>query len=122
MKARLIAAIAAGLTLVSVSAVAGGNVERGRVKAEQVCASCHAAKTGAGFDWNKPLQPEYPLLAGQHYDYLVTSLNSYKAGDKSLVGRKNAIMAGQAAGLSKQEIQDLSAFFAAMKGPLHVKR
>ena len=105
------------LLTVSAPAVAAGNAERGKQKADQVCAACHAV----GGDWNKPLQPEYPRLAGQHRDYLVTSLNAYKQGDKSQLGRKNAIMAGQAAALSKQEIEDISAFLAGLPGALHVR-
>ena len=51
-------------------ALARGDAARGKQKAEQVCAACHAV----GGDWNKPLQPEYPKIAGQHYDYLTTAL------------------------------------------------
>ena len=97
---------------------AAGNALRGKLKAQQVCAVCHAV----GGDWNKPLLPEYPLIAGQHRDYLVTVLNAYKQGDKSLIGRKNAIMAGQAATLSKQEIEDIATFMSAIPGPLYVKK
>lgn len=97
---------------------AAGNAERGKQKAQQVCAACHAV----GGDWNKPLQPEYPLIAGQHRDYLVTVLNAYKQGDKSQIGRKNAIMAGQAATLSKQEIEDIATFLSRTPGPLFVKK
>jgi cytochrome c553 len=103
--------LACGVTL------AAGNAERGKQKADQVCAACHAV----GGDWNKPLQPEYPRLAGQHRDYLVTALDAYKRGDNSQVGRKNAIMAGQATGLSRQEIEDIAAFLSGLSGPLHVK-
>jgi cytochrome c553 len=98
-------------------AAAAGNIERGKQKADQVCAACHAV----GGDWNKPLQPEYPRLAGQYRDYLVTTLNAYKQGEKSQIGRKNAIMAGQAAALSRQEIEDISAFLASLPGPLFTK-
>lgn len=121
MSARNLLAGAVALTLlasVQNDAQARGNAERGKQKAEQVCAACHAV----GGDWNKPLQPEYPRIAGQHYDYLVTALMAYKQGDKSLIGRKNAIMAGQVAALSKQDIEDLSAFFAAMPGSLSMRR
>ena len=41
-----------GLLAVTLScgAVAKGNAERGKQKADQVCAACHAV----GGDWNKP--------------------------------------------------------------------
>jgi cytochrome c553 len=114
------AASAAVLALMAMSPVAQarGNAERGKQKATQMCAACHAVNG----DWDKPLQPEYPRIAGQHYDYLVTALTAYKLGDKSLIGRKNAIMAGQAAALSKQDIEDLSAFFAGLPGSLAIRR
>lgn len=113
---RLIAA--AILTFVACGVQAAGNAERGKQKAQQVCAACHAV----GGDWNKPLQPEYPLIAGQHRDYLVTVLNAYKQGDKSQIGRKNVIMAGQAATLSKQEIEDIATFLSRTPGPLYVRK
>jgi len=109
----------AGASLAFVtSAFAAGDPVRGKAKAEQVCAACHST----GGDWNKPLQPEYPKLAGQHADYLVTALNEYKQGDKSLIGRKNPIMMGQGGALTATEIQDLAAFFSSLPGQLHVKR
>ena len=115
MKRLITAAI---LAVAASGAHATGNAERGKQKAQQVCAACHAV----GGDWNKPLQPEYPLIAGQHRDYLVTVLNAYKQGDKSQIGRKNAIMAGQAATLSKQEIEDIAMFLSRIPGPLYVKK
>jgi cytochrome c553 len=118
MNKTLLTLIAAGASLAfASSAFAAGDPVRGKAKAEQVCTACHAT----GGDWNKPLQPEYPKLAGQHADYLVTALNEYKQGDKSMIGRKNPIMAGQAAALTANEIQDLAAFFSGLPGQLFVK-
>ena len=37
------------------------------------CVSCHGA------DFNKPIDPSYPKLAGQHADYLFVALKAYKA-------------------------------------------
>ena len=102
-------AVAAGM--VSTAAMARGNAVAGQAKAKAVCAACH------GENGDKPLQPEYPVLAGQHADYLAKSLRDYKTG-----ARKNAIMGAQAQGLSLQEIQDVAAWFASQMGPLHVKR
>ncbi len=113
----LVAVVLLALACVPV-AQARGDAERGKAKAGQVCAACHAQ----GGDWNKTLQPEYPKLAGQHYDYLVTALNAYKQGDKSVIGRKNAVMAPMAAALSKQDIEDLAAFFSSLPGDLRIKR
>ena len=70
----------------------------------KTCAACHGA------DGNSAAA-DFPRLAGQHYDYLVKALSDYKAGD-----RKNAIMAPQAANLSKRDIEDLAAYFSQQSG------
>lgn len=70
-------------------------------------ATCYACHGPAGA---KPILPEYPLLAGQHTNYLVHSLHEYKSGK-----RKNAVMNAQAASLSDEEIKELSKFFSAQK-------
>jgi cytochrome c553 len=86
------------------SAHAGGNAARGKEKAAQVCAACH------GPDGNKPSAPDQPVLAGQYEDYLVRALSDYKNGR-----RNNAIMKGFAGQLSKQDMEDLAAWFASQK-------
>lgn len=103
----------ASLVLGAFAAGAGasGNAEMGAAKAKQVCAACHGA------DGNSPLQPEYPRIAGQHEDYLYKTLRDYQSG-----ARKDAIMASQAATLSRQEMQDLAAYFSRQNGSLGVKR
>src|SRR5258708_31284942 len=49
----------------------------GKKKAEQVCAGCHGP---AG---NKPVIPDTPRLAGQHYDYLVQALAPSRKGSRT---------------------------------------
>lgn len=110
-------ALAAAFVMAA-SAHAAGDAERGKAKATAVCAACHAVNG----DWNKTLQPEYPKLAGQHYDYLVTSLNAYKQGDKSVIGRKNAVMVPMAKALSRQDVEDLAAFLSKLPGDLKVRQ
>jgi cytochrome c553 len=117
----LLAALSASLFAAS-GAVSAADKAKGQQIAEQKCAACHATKTGANFDWGKPLAPENPILAGQHRDYLVVVLQGYKAPEKSLTGRKNAVMAGFASQLSAKDMQDVAAFFAAQPGPLAVRR
>lgn len=96
--------------VVSFSAnAASGNAEAGKAKAEP-CKACHG-EAGA-----KPIQPDFPILAGQHYDYLVVALSQYKAGK-----RKNPIMGGQAAALKPEDIRDLAAFFAGQSSELKMK-
>jgi cytochrome c553 len=88
---------------------ARGNAEEGAKKSE-TCKTCHG-EAGA-----KPIQPDYPVLAGQHYDYIVAVLTQYKAGK-----RKNAMMNGFAAALKSEDIQDLAAYFSSQPSELRSK-
>lgn len=91
-------------SLGSLAHAADGDYRRGLEKS-QVCQSCHG-RTG-----NESLQPSYPKLAGQHKDYLVHALRSYRDGS-----RQNAVMAGFAGNLSDQDIADLAAWYARQEG------
>lgn len=82
-------------------ASAAGDPAAGQAKAA-VCAACHGAD-------GKSIMPSYPNLAGQHADYIAKQLTDYRDGN-----RVNALMSGQATNLSDEDIQDLSAYFAAM--------
>ena len=93
------------------AANAAGNAASGKEKAAQVCAACH------GPEGNKPSDPTQPILAGQHYDYLVRALTDYKSGR-----RNNPIMKGFASQLSKKDIEDLAAWFSRQKSSLHDQR
>ena len=98
------------MVLASQLAYAGGNARAGAEKSKP-CAACHGA------DFNTPVSPDTPRLAGQHADYLARALADYKSG-----ARKNAVMGGQAAALSAQDIQDLAAYFQSLSGSLKVIR
>ncbi len=111
MKAILATAIAVALSSASLTALAKGNAESGKAKAAQVCAACH------GPDGNKPTGPDFPVLAGQHADYLKRALVDYKTGK-----RNNAIMKGFAATLSAKEMEDLAEWFASQKSDLVTHR
>lgn len=89
--------------LLSAGLAQAANPAAGKEKSK-TCAACH------GPDGNSAA-PDFPRLAGQHYDYLVKALSDYKLGD-----RKNAIMAPQAANLSKKDIEDLAAFYSRQSG------
>lgn len=82
-------------------AYAEGDAAAGQAKSA-VCAACHGAD-------GKAIQPAYPNLAGQHASYIAKQLTQYRDG-----GRVNALMTGQAANLSDQDILDLSAYYAQM--------
>ncbi len=107
MKRALTIAAAAAFSLASVAGHAKGNAEAGKAKAAQVCAACHGA------DGNKPTGPDFPILAGQHVDYLKQALSDYKSGK-----RNNPIMKGFAATLSTKEMDDLAAWFASQPSNL----
>lgn len=95
----------------AVSVASAADVEKGRQKAEQVCAACH------GKDGNTPIDPSYPKLAGQAGDYLVEALKAYKNES-----RRNAIMGAQAKALSAADIDNLAAYYAKLPGQMSSKK
>jgi cytochrome c553 len=101
--------LAAAIALLVPVVHAKGNVAEGQKKAE-TCKACH------GEGGMKPIQPDYPVIGGQHGDYLVAALQQYKSGK-----RKNASMNGFAAALKPQDIDDLAAYFASQQSGLKMK-
>ncbi|MCV2886555.1 cytochrome c4 [Aestuariibacter sp. AA17] len=91
------------------SAFAEGNPEAGKNKAA-ACAACHGNDGNSAIDMN-------PKLAGQHASYLEKQLMDFRLASKTggAEGRNNAVMNGMAAGLSDQDIKDISAFFASQE-------
>lgn len=123
----VLGAVAIGATALSASAadIAAGKalVEKGG------CVACH------GKDMNAPISPDYPKLAGQHPDYLYHALASYQVSGNPLVGRTNAIMAGQVNSnpavtdkqgkprpFTRAELQDIAAYIGSLKGDLVLKK
>ncbi|MBU6143385.1 MAG: cytochrome c [Betaproteobacteria bacterium] len=104
------AAVVMAAAFAALPAIAG-NIAAGKEKATALCAACHGADGVAAID------PSYPKLAGQYPDYLARALSDYKSG-----ARKNAIMAGMAAALSKEDIANISAFYASLPSPLNNKK
>jgi len=82
-------------------AALAGDVLAGRQKA-LACQTCH------GLDGKSKL-PEAPNLAGQIETYLVKALKDFRSG-----ARKNDLMSLVAPTLKDQDIDDLSAYFAAI--------
>ncbi len=76
------------------------------------CLSCH----GEGFV--KPIDPAYPLLAGQHSDYLYATLKAYKNDTNRTWGRSNGIMGGMAQQFTNAELKTLARYIATLDGPL----
>ena len=103
--------------LLSFNAFAGGDIAAGKAAAEKYnCAACH------GKDFNSPVDPSYPKLAGQHQDYLEHALIAYQRGVNGANGRGNAIMGAQAKPLSHQDIQNISAYLHSLPGSLVLRK
>ena len=86
------------------AATAAGDAEAGKAKAA-VCAACHGQNGIAQI-------PGYPNLAGQNEAYLVSSLKAYRSKQRN--GGQAAVMQGQAAGLSDEDIENLAAYFSSL--------
>ena len=76
------------------------DLAKGQAIATQVCAACHTADGSRG-------APAYPILQGQHAEYLAKQLAEFKSGK-----RNNAIMKGFASTLSDEDMRHVSAFYA----------
>ena len=98
----LIRAASIALVLISTQALAQGDASAGQAKSA-VCAACH------GVDGNSAV-PNWPKLAGQHPQYLTRQGMLIKSG-----ARPVPEMMGITAGLSDQDILDLSAYFASQQ-------
>jgi cytochrome c553 len=76
---------------------------RGQQIAGAVCVACH------GLDGMSPI-PNNPNIAGMPPQYIAKQLQHYKEGS-----RKNAIMAGMAAGLSPADMKALGEYYFAQR-------
>ncbi len=81
-----------------------GDIAAGKVVAAASCAACH------GTSGISP-QAGVPHIAGQHVSYIQGSLMAYKTG-----ARKDERMQQAVAQLSEQEIADVAAYYAGLKG------
>jgi cytochrome c553 len=76
----------------------------GNLESAKACIACHGT---AG----KDVTPAPPVLSGQHRSYLAEALGQYKDGE-----RGNTVMTAFTAALTKRDIEQLAAFFAAQEG------
>jgi cytochrome c553 len=114
MKTSLISALAAAALLAAgtthaspaaESAGIGGDPEKGKEKANQICQACH------GMDGNGiPGQPVWPKLAGQHPRYIYKQLMNFKNNE-----RYNVQMSPMAMPLTEEEVRNLSAYYASLE-------
>jgi len=107
MRISTLACLALALGAAGVAAAA--DLQAGQAKVKEVCQACH------GMDGNSPT-PDYPKIGGQYPDYLAKALRDYKSG-----ARKNAIMAGFAGALSKQDIENVAAYYASQPAVVATK-
>ncbi|OZI59303.1 c-type cytochrome [Bordetella genomosp. 4] len=107
-------------------AAAGGGVQAEDLAAGKAvfdkfnCASCHGADAKTSVD------PAYPVLAGQHEDYLIQALKAYRRGAAGTPAtanvRKNPIMGAFAAQLSDQDIEHVAQWLSAQPSDLGVRK
>lgn len=132
MKTLKTLSFAIGALVLGASAVpaSAADIAAGKALVEKgACVACH----GAGL--NAPISPDYPKLAGQHADYIYHALVSYQVTGSPLVGRSNAIMAGQVNSnpavtgkdgkprpFTRKELKDIAAYIESLPGDLVTKR
>ena len=104
----LFAAVTTMLSVFPIAGFSAGSATEGQAKSE-VCHACHGA-TGIG------TQPIYPNLAGQQQDYMSKALHDYRDGS-----RQDPLMNGFAGGLSDDDIEDLTAWYASQQGLTEIR-
>ncbi|MDH3282790.1 MAG: cytochrome c [Gammaproteobacteria bacterium] len=102
MKTTLLSAVVLALSGLPSAALAAGDAEQGRLRA-QTCMGCHGAPG------MRNAYPGYrvPKLGGQHTQYLMDALNAYQQRLRS-----HPTMQAQAADLSDEDIANLAAYFS----------
>jgi len=101
--------ISTSALLAAPAAVAGGDAARGQaLSMEKACIGCH------GMDGNSPA-PTWPKIAGQGEKYMVKQLLAFRDNDIKKSGRVDPTMAGIAATLNDEQINDLAAYYASQK-------
>ena len=85
---------------------AGERIYKGGIADRNIaaCAGCHSP-SGAG------IPSQYPRLAGQHADYIASSLKAYRDGGRT----NNAVMTQVAAKLNDREINAVADYLAGLR-------
>lgn len=111
-----------GSTLLAVGSLAqAADLAAGQAAYQKfTCASCHGA------DAKTPIMPAYPVLAGQHADYLHHALRAYKRGQSNAPAtsniRKNAVMGAMVVQLSDADMENIAAWVASLPTPLSIRK
>jgi cytochrome c553 len=103
--ARQLTVVLAALSLAGTAAAA--DLEAGRVRAAQACAVCHGQR-------GVSTAPDAPNLAGQPALYVASQLRAYRNGS-----RKHEVMGVISKTLSDDDINNLAAWFAAIRVEAH---
>jgi len=116
----VLAAAAFAFGVFAGNTVSADDLQAGQAAFEKfACASCHGA------DAKSSIMPAYPILAGQHEDYLVHALRAYKrgaTGSTSVNARNNAVMTAMAQQLSNTDVRNIAAWLAQLPSDLAVRR
>jgi len=116
---KLSAGLAVSLLMVGAPAAAA-DLQAGQVAYEKfACASCHGA------DAKTSVMPSYPILAGQHEDYLLHALRAYKrgaSGNTTTNARNNAVMTAMVQQLSDTDMRNIAAWLSSLPSDLAVRR
>jgi len=118
---RIMLALAGATLTISGAAVQAQDLAAGKAVFEKAaCISCHGA------DGKTVTDPAFPILAGQHADYLVHALKAYRRGASGSAAtanvRKNPTMGALAGQLSDQDITNVSAWLASLPSDLGVRK
>ena len=98
-----VTALLAGIALLVATAASAADPVAGKARYETTCIACHGP-TGIS------VAPIYPNLAGQKQEYLVSTLQQFRDGE-----RPNPIMAPMAKGLTDTDIANLALYLATLK-------
>lgn len=96
--------VAAYLASIGGDTVAAGGSKDASFDKAQSCAACHG-NNGVS------VNAMWPTLAGQHEDYLLQALNSYRDGSRS-----EPVMGAQAALIAEEDVAILAKYFASLDG------
>jgi cytochrome c553 len=96
--------VAAYFASIGNDTVAAGGTENASFDKAQVCTTCHG-KNGIS------INAMWPTLAGQHEDYLLRALTSYRDGS-----RKDPVMSVQASLIAEEDVAVLAKYFAGLEG------
>ncbi len=82
--------------------------------ADNSCTKCHGA------NFNTPNDGTVPKLAGQHADYLLVALKSYRVKNNPHLGRSNAVMGQQVEEkkFTVAELKTLASYISSLPGEL----